>query len=76
IARKKLFETQKELIKQIQMYGKPEKFTVIVGSDGIHIDNPLQTTTQGTNLANSTDGEWHMEIGNYIDIQLDYIDLY
>ena len=44
IARKKLFETQKDLIAQIQMYGKPEKFTVIAGSDGIHFDNPLQTT--------------------------------
>jgi len=76
IARKKLFETQKDLIAQIALYGKPEKFTVIAGSDGIHIDNPLQTTTQGTNLANSTDGEWHIEIGNYIDIQCDYIDLF
>ncbi len=76
IARKKLFETQKDLIAQIALYGKPEKFTVISGSDGIHIDNPLQTTTQGTNLANSTDGEWHIEIGNYIDMQLDYIDLF
>ena len=76
IARNKLFETQKDLIAQIALYGKPEKFTVIAGSDGIHIDNPLQTTTQGTNLANSTDGEWHIEIGNYIDIQCDYIDLF
>ena len=76
IARKKLFETQKDLISQIAMYGKPEKFTLIAGSDGIHIDNPLQTTTQGTSMSNSTDGEWHMEIGNYIDIQLDYIDLF
>lgn len=76
IARKKLFETQKDLIAQIQLYGKPEKFTVIAGSDGMHIDNPLQTTTQGTSMANSTDGEWHIEIGNYIDIQLDYIDLF
>lgn len=76
IARKKLFETQKDLIGQITKFGKPEKFTVIAGSDGIHIDNPLQTTTAGTPQANATDGIWHIEIGNYIDIQCDYIDLF
>lgn len=76
IARTKLFETQKDLIEMISRYGRPEKFTVIVGSDGIHVDNPQLTTTNGTNLGNSTAGEWHMEIGNYVDIQLDYIDLF
>lgn len=76
IAIKKLFETQKELLSQITMYGIPEKITVLVGSDNIHIDNPLQTTTSGTNLANSTEGIWQLEIGNYISIQLEYIDMF
>jgi len=76
IARNKLFETQKDLLAQISLFGIPEKFTVIAGSDNIHIDNPIQTTTMGTNMANSTEGSWHCEIGNYIDMQLDYIDMF
>ena len=76
IARNKLFESQKDLINQLQLVGLPEKITIIVGSDGLHIDNPGQTTTSGTPLANSTDGIWHIEIGNYLDIQLDYIDMF
>lgn len=76
IARKKLFDSQKQLLAEIAQYGIPEKFVMISGSDNIHIDNPMQTTTMGTNMANSTDGAWHCEIGTYIDMQLDYIDMY
>jgi hypothetical protein len=76
IARTRIFESQKDLIEAVQMYGIPEKITVMVGSDGMHIDNPMQTTTAGTPQANATDGIWHIEIGNYLDIQLDYIDLF
>ena len=76
IAREKLFATQQELIQNIMLFGKPEKFTIIVGTDNIHVDNPMQTTTKGTFQANQTEGSWHVEIGNYVDMQLDYIDMY
>lgn len=76
IARKKMFDTQKSFIESFQIHGTPKEIHLMIGTDNIHIDNPIQTTTAGTNMANSTDGEWHVAIDDYIDMQLDYIDMY
>jgi len=69
IAMKELFKhAQRLLEKTIAADGVPKRFVLPVGNDNLHIDNPLQTTTRGTQQANSTDGSYRMELGNYIDM--------
>ncbi|MDC1191164.1 hypothetical protein N8148_03080 [Gammaproteobacteria bacterium] len=74
IAERKVDEHVRNMISTMIDGGVPEKIYIPVGSDNIHVDNELHTTTRGTNQVQSTDGQWRLELSNYMDITIDYID--
>jgi len=77
IAQERLFKHAERLIKQqLQAGGVPEKFVLMIGADNLHIDNPRQTTTRGTEQANSTDGSYRMELGPYLDMTMALIETF
>ena len=76
IALERLREANNALIKDIMMYGVPDKIYVPVGTDNLHIDNPQQMTTKGTPQAGQTDGDWHAELDNYLEAVVKMIELY
>jgi len=76
IALKKLREANNSLINHMLLYGAPDKIYIPVGTDNLHVDNPLQTTTKGTSQARETDGDWTIEIENYFETVVKMIELY
>jgi hypothetical protein len=54
IARERLFSSTEKLIPLLARSGQPEKIYIPVGSDFLHVDNDLSTTTKGT--PQDTDG--------------------
>ena len=48
IARHRLFSCTEDAISRMSQFGAPEKIIVPIGSDFLHIDNDLGTTTRGT----------------------------
>jgi hypothetical protein len=77
IAKERLFNHAKRLInQQLQAGGVPEKFVLMIGADNLHIDNPRQTTTRGTEQANSTDGSYRIELGAYLDMTMALIETF
>ncbi len=77
IAKERLSQHASELVKKhLQAFGIPEKFLLPVGTDNLHIDNPLQTTTRGTQQANSTAGSYRIELGQYVDMTMALIEAF
>lgn len=77
IAAEELFKHAERLLQRlIQSGGVPEKFILPIGNDNLHIDNPLQLTTRGTPQANSTDGSYRIELGNYLDMSMALIETF
>lgn len=77
IAKRELFKHAERLLqKTIQSGGVPERFVLPIGNDNLHIDNPLQTTTRGTQQANSTDGSYRLELGSYLDMTMALIETF
>jgi len=48
IARERLFAATEDLISRLQVFGRPERLFIPIGSDFLHIDNLKGTTTDGT----------------------------
>lgn len=76
IAIKKLMEANDTLVNKMLAFGAPEKLFVLVGTDNLHIDNPQATTTKFTAQAGQTDGNWVMELDNYVTVVIGMIDRY
>lgn len=54
-----------DLIAKTVVYGVPERFIVPVGTDNLHADNAMKTTTRGT--PQDFDGEYETTLKPYID---------
>lgn len=77
IAQKRLFAHAKRLIEmEVAAGGVPDRFVLTIGADNLHIDNPMQTTTRGTQQANSTDGSYRLELGPYLDMTMALIETF
>lgn len=76
IALKRLQDAMSILIEKIIRHGKPEVIYLPVGSDNIHVDNQLHTTTKGTLQVSATDGHWALELKNYVVMTLNMIDVF
>lgn len=50
IASSRLFQMTERALKQLSLFGTPEKFYVPIGSDFFHCDNDQGTTAKGTKL--------------------------
>ena len=48
IARDRLFRATEEAMASLSSFGRPDKFYIPVGSDFLHVDNDINTTTRGT----------------------------
>lgn len=64
-----------ELVAKMLKQGKPAMIYLPVGSDNLHVDNMLHTTTKGTLQVGATDGNWVLELKNYVVMNLNLIDL-
>ena len=70
-----LKEHVETIIEDMQDTGVPNKIILPIGSDNIHIDNQMQTTTRGTNQSAQTDGNFRIDVHKYIEIQVFLVDL-
>ena len=73
---KLLKKTNDTLISYLIKHGKPEKIYLPVGSDDLHVDNPDQKTTRGTEQGAATDGDWAGTLQRYVDITVGMIEMY
>jgi len=69
-------EAAKSLLEKALLHGRPEKIFIPLGNDNLHIDNPNQTTTRGTEQASSTVGDWAGELQTYVDTNVELIEMY
>lgn len=76
IAIAKLMEANDTMVAKMVKFGAPEKLYVVVGTDNLHIDNPSAKTTKFTEQAGQTDGNWEMELDNYVQVVIGMIDRY
>jgi hypothetical protein len=76
IAIERLHTAIASLIEKITRHGIPEKIFLPVGSDNLHVDNQIHTTTKGTLQVSATDGHWALELKNYIEMTLNMIDIF
>ena len=77
IAKERLFAHAKRLIEmELAAGGVPEKFVLTIGADNLHVDNSRQTTTRGTEQANSTEGSYRIELGPYLDMTMALIETF
>jgi len=77
IARQLIMSHARELINEMRRFGVPDKIYVPVGgNDNLHIDNPEHNTTKKTSQVNATDGIWIIGMEEYVDITIDFIELF
>jgi hypothetical protein len=76
IALKKLALAQNSLLSEMAIHGTPEVIYLPIGTDNLHIDNPNQTTTRGTNQAGQTDGDFRQALPQYIDTIINMVEMY
>lgn len=72
IAKKRLFETTKEVLSRVSIRGRPEKIILALGGDGLHIDNMNKQTTRGT--PQDCDSSPMEMIVSYVEMCREYID--
>ena len=72
VAKERLFATTDRLLDRLVQRGAPQKILLMLGSDGLHIDNAKSETTRGT--AQDVDGSpeelassWVMLCAAYVD---------
>lgn len=67
----RLMRVSADLAGQVTCFGAPEVIYYVFGSDGVHVDNPHQTTTRGTPQV--ADGAWLEIVGGYVDVAISNI---
>lgn len=72
VARARLFETTDRLLDRIVHRGRPERLLVMLGSDGLHIDNAHSQTTQGT--PQDCDGSPEELASSWVMLCAEYVD--
>ena len=72
IAKKRLFQTTKDVLSRVSMRGRPEEIILALGGDGLHIDNMQKTTTRGT--PQDCDSSPMEMVTSYVEMCREYID--
>lgn len=76
IAINMLHEANRKMMAKVALLGAPEKWIIPVGTDNLHVDGINHTTTAGTPQARQTEGDWEIDIKNYVDVVMQMIDTY
>lgn len=76
IAIKTLHEANRNMMAKVAAFGAPEKWVIPIGTDNMHVDGINHTTTSGTPQARQTEGDWEIDIKNYVDVVMQMIDAY
>ena len=71
-----LTETNNSLISQMSTRGRPDVIYLPVGTDNLHVDNPEQMTTKGTEQGSCTDGDWAGSLQEYVDVTIAMVEMF
>jgi hypothetical protein len=76
-AQRALEAANSSLITAMMKHGRPERLYIPSGTDNLHVDTPLLTTTAGTSQVGQTDASiWQLNVEAYVDIVVSMVDLY
>jgi len=70
-AKRRLHQCVDDTIKEIQKSGKPDKITLTIGGDWLHIDSPNNSTTSGT--PQDVDGLYEVAKSRLIELRMEVI---
>ena len=72
VARRRLFETTDRLLDRVVNRGQPDRILLMMGSDGLHIDNAQNATTRGT--PQDVDGTPEELAATWVDLCAQYVE--